>query len=93
MLLSGTIRSWRKFVEVLAHMNVEGKKHSSDNALVKNLQRINYILDGDQQKEFNQWIAQLASVNYLDNMGMIPSTPFTIYDFQHRKQKKRVLKI
>ncbi|PSV51094.1 hypothetical protein [Photobacterium sp. GB-3] len=93
VLLSGTIRSWRKFVEVLAHMNVEGKKHSSDNALVKNLQRINYILDGDQQKEFNQWIAQLASVNYLDNMGMIPSTPFTIYDFQHRKQKKRVLKI
>ena len=77
----------------LAHMNVEGKKHSSDDALVKNLQRINYILDGDQQKEFNQWIAQLASVNYLDNMGMIPSTPFTIYDFQHRKQKKRELKI
>ncbi|WP_297476671.1 LysM domain-containing protein [uncultured Photobacterium sp.] len=93
VLLSGTIRSWRKFVEVLAHMNVEGKKHSSDDALVKNLQRINYILDGDQQKEFNQWIAQLASVNYLDNMGMIPSTPFTIYDFQHRKQKKRELKI
>ncbi|PSV27980.1 hypothetical protein C9J42_06355 [Photobacterium sp. GB-56] len=93
MLLSGTIRSWRKFVEVLAHMNIEGKKQSSDNALINNLQRINKILDGKQQIEFNQWIAQLASVNYLDNMGMIPSTPFTIYDFQHRKQKKRVLKI
>ncbi|PSV31363.1 hypothetical protein [Photobacterium sp. GB-210] len=93
VLLSGTIRSWRKFVEVLAHMNIEGKKQSSDNALINNLQRINKILDGKQQIEFNQWIAQLASVNHLDNMGMIPSTPFTIYDFQHRKQKKRVLEI
>ncbi|WP_158260238.1 hypothetical protein [Photobacterium sp. GB-1] len=92
VLLSGTIRSWRKFVEVLAHMNIEGKKQSSDNALINNLQRINYILDGDQQKEFNQWIAQLASVNYLENIGMVqkifPYTPTS----PHLKIKRNNLK-
>ncbi len=92
MLLAGAVRSWRKFVEVLAHMNVEGKKQSSDDALVKNLKRINYILDGDQQKEFNQWIAQLASVNYLENMGMVPKKfPFTPSS-PHLKIKRNNLK-
>ena len=77
-LLAGTVRSWRKFVEVLAHMNEKGEKQTTDDALVKNLKRINYILDGDQQKEFNQWIAQLASLSYLENLGMVPKKfPFT----------------
>ena len=91
LLLGGAVRSWRKFVEVLAHMNVEGKKQSSDDALMSNLQRINSILDGKQQREFNQWIAQLASVNYLENMGMVPKMPFTISS-PHRKFKRKNLK-
>lgn len=86
LLLAGTVRSWRKFVEVLAHMNEKGEKQSSDNALVKNLQRINNILDFAQQREFNQWIAQLASLSYLENMGMVPNTPFT---FSNPRKKKR----
>ncbi|PSW69197.1 hypothetical protein C9J41_21330 [Photobacterium sp. GB-50] len=92
LLLAGAIRSWRKFVEVLAHMNEKGEKQTTDDALVKNLQRINYILDGDQQKEFNQWIAQLASVNYLENIGMVqkifPYTPTS----PHLKIKRNNLK-
>ncbi|PST99694.1 LysM peptidoglycan-binding domain-containing protein [Photobacterium iliopiscarium] len=90
LLLGGAVRSWRKFVEVLAHMNEIGEKQNSDIALITNLQRINNILDFSQQREFNQWIAQLASLNYLENMGMVPKTPFTISSPQ-RKFKRNNL--
>ena len=61
MLLTGSIgRSWRKFEEVLAHMNPQGKKQSGDEALFDNLDRINAILAGDQQDQFNDWIKWLS---------------------------------
>ncbi|PYF77792.1 LysM domain-containing protein [Marinomonas alcarazii] len=61
MLLTGSIgHSWRKFEEVLAHMNPQGKKQSGDQALFDNLDRINAILAGDQQEQFNDWIKWLS---------------------------------
>lgn len=61
MLLTGSIgRSWRKFEEVLAHMSPQGKKQSGDEALFDNLDRINAILAGDQQEQFNDWIKWLS---------------------------------
>ncbi|MGO3740067.1 MAG: LysM peptidoglycan-binding domain-containing protein [Marinomonas foliarum] len=53
-------RSWRKLEEVLAHMNPEGVKQSGDKALFDNLARINHILDGTQQRQFNSWVAWVA---------------------------------
>lgn len=61
MLLTGSIgRSWRKFEEVLTHFNPKGEKQSGDKALFDNLDRINAILAGDQQEQFNDWIKWLA---------------------------------
>ncbi|MGO3740069.1 MAG: hypothetical protein ACTJGG_11470 [Marinomonas foliarum] len=61
MLLTGSIgRSWRKFEEVLTHFNPKGEKRSGDKALFDNLDRINAILAGDQQEQFNDWIKWLA---------------------------------
>ena len=61
MLLTGSIgRSWRKFEEVLAHMNPKGEKQSGDEALFENLDRINAILAEDQQDQFNDWIKWLS---------------------------------
>lgn len=61
MLLTGSIgRSWRKFEEVLAHMNPKGEKQADDKALFNNLDRINAILAEDQQDQFNDWIKWLS---------------------------------
>lgn len=63
MLLTGSIgRSWRKFEEVLAHMNPKGEKQASDKdkMLFDNLDRINAILAEDQQDQFNDWIKWLS---------------------------------
>lgn len=100
LLLKGAIRSWRKFIEVLAHMNETGKKQNSDTDLIDNLQRINYILDGRQQFEFNQWLSQLASLNHLQNLGMIPPSlmqpqqvkaPFTVSNLTQKRKKQQNL--
>ena len=63
MLLTGSIgHSWRKFEEVLAHMNPKGEKQSGDKdkILFDNLDRINAILAEDQQEQFNDWIKWLS---------------------------------
>ncbi|MGY2572389.1 LysM peptidoglycan-binding domain-containing protein [Vibrio sp. C8] len=59
-LLSDCVKSWRKFEEVLARMNPRGEKQSTDDELFYNLSRINYILDRNQQRQFNRWVQILA---------------------------------
>ena len=62
LLLSTSIKSWRKFEESLACMNVRGTKVSGDKALFANLNRINAILDRHQQHDFNVWLDALAAL-------------------------------
>ena len=49
----------RKFEEVLAHMTPDGSKVASEKELFSNLNRLNAILDGLQQDEFNTWLSRL----------------------------------
>jgi LysM repeat protein len=77
ILLTGSIgRSWRKFEEVLAHMNPTGEKKSGDKGLFDNLNRINAILDGDQQDHFNDWVSWVANgqddVVHRDKLAFAP---------------------
>ncbi len=71
------VRSWRRFEEILARMNPEGKKQSGDKALFKNLDRINTILDGEQQDSFNQWVRQLAQQDKITTQNFAQLKPYT----------------
>lgn len=79
------VKSWRRFEEILVHMNPEGTKQSGDKAMFDNLARINAILDGDQQHSFNNWVAKLAQVDSItaDNFAQLqPFKPKSGYAFQ-----------
>ncbi|GLT13470.1 LysM peptidoglycan-binding domain-containing protein [Vibrio algivorus] len=80
-LLGNSIYSWRKFEEVLARINPEGKKQNSDKSLFNNLARLNAILDYAQQQEFNDWVHNLAQEDKLTKLAQIKGTtrPFTPY--------------
>ncbi|MCV6611295.1 MAG: hypothetical protein OIF55_11040, partial [Amphritea sp.] len=59
------IKSWRLFTESLQRMSEGGEKQGSSSpenkadTLFTGLERINSILDGRQQQQFNRWVAQL----------------------------------
>ncbi|MCE0495089.1 LysM peptidoglycan-binding domain-containing protein [Vibrio salinus] len=62
-LLKETTYSWRKFEEILARMNETGTKENSVKSLFKNMDRLNAILDGTQQRQFNKWVYELSQKN------------------------------
>jgi len=64
VLLLTSIVSWHQFVEVLEHMSSKAAKVNA----ARNLNRLNSILDGRQQDEFNQFIHNLSE-NPLGNAG------------------------
>ncbi|TGN38506.1 LysM peptidoglycan-binding domain-containing protein [Marinobacter confluentis] len=51
------INSWRQFIEVLEHMEKEGKKVGA----FESLARLQAILDFRQQEEFDRWIHRLQA--------------------------------
>ena len=63
--LLAPIKSWRLFSESLQRMTEDGGKNggsspeSKADTLFTGLERINSILDGRQQQQFNAWVAQL----------------------------------
>ncbi|MFY9960924.1 LysM peptidoglycan-binding domain-containing protein [Pseudomonas sp.] len=72
VILLSEIQSWRKFIEVLEHCSPKAGKV---NAMVS-LERINAILDGYEQNQFNRFIEHLAinqSVEPLSRMAWKPS--------------------
>ncbi|MGF1805563.1 hypothetical protein L4C31_09955 [Aliivibrio sifiae] len=73
-LLKKTTYSWRKFEEILSRMNDFGLKEVGYEKLFANLKRINTVLDGEQQREFNGWVYRLAKAK---KQSEIPSMPFT----------------
>ncbi len=77
-LLSYCVKSWRKFEEVLARMNPEGAKRNSDEELFQSIKRLNSILSGEQQREFNRWVqglAQQSEVHPTDSKLDLAFTP------------------
>ncbi len=56
VLLLSHLRSWRHFIEALEHCSKNGEKVNSINSL----NRINSILDGAEQQQFNRFIKTLA---------------------------------
>ncbi|WP_394134465.1 LysM peptidoglycan-binding domain-containing protein [Aliivibrio fischeri] len=73
-LLKKTTYSWRKFEEILSRMNDFGSKEVGYEKLFANLKRINTVLDGEQQREFNGWVYRLTEAK---KQSEIPSMPFT----------------
>ncbi|MCV6576998.1 MAG: hypothetical protein OIF58_14830 [Cohaesibacter sp.] len=63
--LLSPIKSWRLFTESLQRMSEKGSKleesssESKADILFTGLERINSILDGNQQRQFNAWVGQL----------------------------------
>ena len=56
VLLLSHLRSWRHFIEVLEHCSKNGSKVNSMNSL----NRLNMLLDGTEQQQFNSFIKTLA---------------------------------
>ncbi|TDF82476.1 LysM domain-containing protein [Pseudomonas sp. H9] len=56
VIILSEIRSWRQFIEVLEHCSPNGSKVSA----MASLERINTILDGYQQSQFNWFLDSLA---------------------------------
>ncbi|MDC0612214.1 LysM peptidoglycan-binding domain-containing protein [Vibrio sp.] len=75
-LLRETTYSWRKFEEILARINDTGTKSTDITALFKNMDRINAILDGTQQKQFNKWVYELSQKNKVSLVTANGGDPF-----------------
>ncbi|MGE8188323.1 LysM peptidoglycan-binding domain-containing protein [Pseudomonas sp. NPDC086278] len=73
VLLLSHLRSWRHLIEVLEHCSEQGKKVSA----MDSLNRLNSLLDGNEQREFNRFIGTLAinSDSSARQMGMLAWTP------------------
>lgn len=56
LLLSHLYRRWRHFIEAMEHCSPNGAKVNA----MESLNRLNRLLDGQQQREFNRFIEQLA---------------------------------
>lgn len=76
-LLKKTTYSWRKFEEILSRMNDFGSKEVGYEKLFANLKRINTVLDGEQQREFNAWVYRLAKAKKQSEIPPMPFTPKT----------------
>ena len=94
-LLGCSVCSWRKFEEVLARMNPEGKKQNSDKSLFDNLARLNAILDNQQQQEFNDWVHTLAQQETLAKLAQVKGTtrPFTPYKGNQFDMKRNQINV
>ena len=57
VILLSEIRSWRQFIEVLEHCSAKAEKVNA----MASLERINAILDGYEQNEFNRFIESLVT--------------------------------
>ncbi|MBX8542961.1 LysM peptidoglycan-binding domain-containing protein [Pseudomonas cichorii] len=74
VLLLSHLTTWRHFIEVLEHCSKDG---STVNAM-DSLDRLNSLLDGAEQQQFNKFIGTLAAININSSprkIGMIAWTP------------------
>jgi murein DD-endopeptidase MepM/ murein hydrolase activator NlpD len=69
LLLSHLYRRWRQFIEAMEHCSPNGAKVNA----MESLNRLNRLLDGRQQQEFNQFIEQLAVRGLPGSMDSSPT--------------------
>jgi hypothetical protein len=69
LLLSHLYRRWRHFIEALEHCSSNGAKVNA----MESLNRLNRLLDGRQQQEFNQFIERLAVRGLPGSMDASPT--------------------
>ncbi|CAE6945981.1 Lysin motif [Vibrio sp. B1FIG11] len=86
-LLEESTYSWHKFEEILARMNEKGEKELGEDTLFNNIQRLNAILDGPQQQEFNRWVTSLAEKNLAKEVGNVPFVPYKGQTFTQKQAR------
>ena len=67
VILLSEVRRWRQFIEVLEHCSLDGKKVKA----MRSLERINALLNGYEQEQFNRFIDSLA-------INQAPDSPFRV---------------
>ena len=79
VILLSEVRRWRHFIEVLEHCSRDATKVNA----MQSLERINALLDGYEQNEFNRFIDNLVMNQTFDNATRIAWTPSNAW----RKEK------
>lgn len=79
VILLSEVRRWRQFIKVLEHCSRDASKVNAMNSL----ERINALLDGYEQNEFNRFIDSLAMNQNSDNAVRMVWTPSNAW----RKEK------
>lgn len=81
VILLSEVRRWRHFIEVLEHCSRDATKVNA----MQSLERINALLDGYEQNEFNRFIDNLVMNQTFDNATRIAWTP------SHAWRKEKIL--
>lgn len=79
VILLSEVRRWRHFIEVLEHCSRDATKVNA----MQSLERINALLDGYEQNEFNRFIDNLVMNQTFDSATRIAWTPSNAW----RKEK------
>ena len=70
-ILLSEVRRWRQFIEVLEHCSLDGTKVKA----MASLERINALLNGHKQDQFNRFIDSLAINQTSDSPVRLAWTP------------------
>ncbi|UVJ45955.1 LysM peptidoglycan-binding domain-containing protein [Pseudomonas sp. LS1212] len=79
VILLSEVRRWRQFIEVLEHCSPNAEKVNA----MKSLDRINSLLDGHEQNQFNRFIDNLAINQSIENPIRVAWSPSNAW----RKEK------
>ena len=79
VILLSEVRRWRQFIEVLEHCSLDGTKVKA----MASLERINALLNGHEQDQFNRFIDSLAINQTSDSPVRVAWSPSNAW----RKEK------
>ncbi|WP_143501305.1 hypothetical protein [Pseudomonas sp. Irchel 3H3] len=79
VILLSEVRRWRQFIEVLEHCSLDGTKVKA----MASLERINALLNGHEQDQFNRFIDSLAVNQTSDSPARLAWNPSNAW----RKEK------
>ncbi|MNJ35813.1 hypothetical protein D3C77_305730 [compost metagenome] len=79
VILLSEVRRWRQFIEVLEHCSLDAQKVNA----MQSLERINALLDGYEQNQFNRFIDSLVINQSPSNSNRAPWDPSNAW----RKEK------
>lgn len=79
VILLSEVRRWRQFIEVLEHCSPKAEKVNA----MDSLERINTLLDGYEQNQFNRFIENLAINNFTEISTRVAWSPSNAW----RKEK------